>query len=61
MLHAGLTTDEQPKYLQDVYRILKSGEGWTQFIELSGHRFENNIIPEDAEVRSTVHADLHVY
>ena len=44
----GLREHQWPKYMSDVYRILKPGNGWAQFGELDLSRWDNNDVPPDS-------------
>lgn len=40
--------DQWPKYIADVYRILKPGNGWAQFGETEPARWDDDSVPEDS-------------
>ena len=45
-VHAGVKKSEWPKYMTDIFRILKPGVGWLQCAEAGGHVFVEPL-PED--------------
>ena len=46
-VHAGIKTHEWPKYMNDIFRILKPGQGWAQCTETIGCVFEDDNVPPD--------------
>jgi ubiquinone/menaquinone biosynthesis C-methylase UbiE len=49
-VHAGIKTPQWPSYLEQILRILKPNNGWTQMIEL-GYPYvlsDNNSLPRDS-------------
>ena len=48
LIHAGVKKHEWPRFIQDVFRILKPGVGWAQLSEYSGRAYENDIPPVDS-------------
>lgn len=45
---AGVTMEQWPIYMKEVYRILKPGNGWVQCIESTLLLCEDSSVPEDA-------------
>jgi hypothetical protein len=48
-LHAGVTRDKWPKYINEVFRCLQPDTGWIQCCEMAAWTFENcedSIFPE---------------
>jgi len=58
-LHAGITRDQWPVYLQEILRILKPNDGWAQMIELGIPyvHSENDSLPPDAPLSKVAHFD----
>jgi len=46
LVRAGIREDEWPKYVADVFRILKPGNGWAQFAEAELLEGDDRCIPE---------------
>ena len=45
---AGVTTEQWPVYMKEVYRILKPGNGWVQCSEPSLLECDDGSVPEDS-------------
>lgn len=46
-LHAGVTRDQWPLYIQETFRILQPGIGWAQFCEMTPYdREEGSVLAE---------------
>ena len=43
IVHAGVHQNAWEKYINDIFHILKPGNGWAQFAEIQGHSFEDDI------------------
>lgn len=51
IIMSGLTMDQWPLYLKEVYRILKPGTGWAQLAEIRGWPIcDDNSVPDDAPI-----------
>jgi len=51
ILMAGVTKEQWPGYLEEVYRIVKPGTGWAQMIETSAFLVcDDDSVPEDAPI-----------
>jgi len=46
-LHAGIKKNQWQSYVNEIFRILKPGEGWAQAAESAGFGFEDNVSPTD--------------
>jgi hypothetical protein len=48
LIHAGIKEDEWPKFVREIFRVLKPGNGWAQCTESGMPHFEGDVIPEDS-------------
>jgi len=48
LIHAGIKEDEWPKFVREMFRALKPGNGWAQCTESGMPHFEGDVIPEDS-------------
>lgn len=56
LVHAGITEAQWPEYIREAFRVLKSGTGWVQLVEL-GLPFTisgNDMLPKDAALNKVV-------
>ena len=48
LIHAGIREDEWPKFVMEMFRVLKPGNGWAQCTESGIPRFERDDITNDS-------------
>jgi hypothetical protein len=47
LVHGGIKKHEWSSYISNVFRLLKPGNGWAQFVEINGQWFEKDDLPEE--------------
>jgi hypothetical protein len=61
IINAGVPQPEWPIYINEVFRVLKPGNGWIQCTEMRGHCiFAKGHVPEDSALREVRESNIDI-